>query len=58
LFSFFGFMESCILWLISTYKWVQTIHVLFVLGYLTQDNIIKFYWFAYRIHDVFALIAE
>jgi hypothetical protein len=30
---------SCTLWLISTYNWLHTMHVLVVLSYLTQDDI-------------------
>ena len=44
---------SCILWLISTYKWVHTMHVLLGLRYLTQDDILKFHLFAIKIHGVF-----
>jgi hypothetical protein len=32
---------SCTLWLISTYKWVYTIHVLHEQGYLIQCGILK-----------------
>jgi hypothetical protein len=52
-----GFVEctwlSCILWLRSIYKWIHTTHVLLELHYLTQDDILKFYSFACKIHNVF-----
>jgi hypothetical protein len=32
-------------------------YVILGLGYLTQDNILKFHPFACKIHDVFFLIA-
>jgi hypothetical protein len=35
----------------STYKWVYTIHDLWGLGYLTQDDIHEFHTFACKIHD-------
>ena len=34
---------SCILWLISSYKWVYTMHAILEPGYLTQDDTLKFY---------------
>jgi hypothetical protein len=33
---------SFILWLISTYKWVHTMHILLGLGYLTQDDVLRY----------------
>jgi hypothetical protein len=43
---------SCILWLISTYKWVHTMHVLLGLCYHTQDDNFKIHPFACKINDV------
>ena len=40
-------------WLISTYRWIHNIHVFLVLGYLTQDYVLKFNLFACKTHDVF-----
>ena len=37
----------------STYKWAHTVCVFLGLGYLTQDDILKFHLFACKIHDVF-----
>ena len=36
-----------------TYKWVHTILVFLSSGYSTQEDILHFHPFAYRIHDVF-----
>jgi hypothetical protein len=50
LFSFFGSVGYSIdilcLWLISTYKWVHTMHVLWGQSYLTQDDFLKFHLFS------------
>jgi hypothetical protein len=35
--------ESCIFWLISTYKWIHTMHAILVLGYFIQYVILKFH---------------
>ena len=43
---------------ISTYEWVNTRHVFWGLGYDTEDDILKFHPFAYKIHDVFVFKAE
>ncbi|EDL78420.1 rCG31731 [Rattus norvegicus] len=32
--------------------WIHTEHILLGLGYLTQDDILKFHSFAFKIHDV------
>ena len=44
---------SCILWLISTDKWVHTMHVLLRLGYHTQDNNFNIHPLACKIIDAF-----
>jgi hypothetical protein len=44
---------SYILWLIFIYKWVHTMYDFLALGYFTQDNILKIYLSAYKIHSVF-----
>ena len=41
------------LWLISTYYWVHTMHILLGLSYLTQDDIFYFHPFACKTQDVF-----
>jgi hypothetical protein len=32
-------------------------HILLGLGYLTQDDILKFYLFPYKIHDIFVVFS-
>ena len=49
---------SYILWLISTYKWVYTMHTILEQGYLPQNDILKILQFNCKIHDVFVVIAE
>jgi hypothetical protein len=44
---------TCVLQLISTYKWAHTMHVLLGLGYHTQDDFLKFHPFACKTHVVF-----
>ena len=45
-------LKSCnTFWLISK-KWVHAIYALLGLSYLTQDDIFRFYTFAYKIHEV------
>jgi hypothetical protein len=45
---------TCILWLISTNKWVDIRHILLRLSYLSQD-IVKCLPFACKIHDIFVV---
>jgi hypothetical protein len=42
---------SCILCLISIYKWVHTMHILLGLAYLTQHDVFKLYPFAWKIFN-------
>lgn len=56
LFTFLGSVEcvtwvSRTLWLISTYKWVHTVYVILGLGYLPQNDDLKFYPFACKVDD-------
>jgi hypothetical protein len=44
---------SWTLWLKSTYKWIHIIPLFWGLGYLTQNDILKFHAFVWNFHDVF-----
>jgi hypothetical protein len=55
LFNFLGSVAYNLL--LVFYEYVHTMHVLLGLGFLTQDEILKFHPFAYKIHGVFVLIS-